>query len=61
MGPNRRQLKLFNAQLKALNAVPLLSDEAAQYFEDDELYNAVGMTRKHILLLHELIAEEYGT
>jgi hypothetical protein len=55
--PNRHHLRVLNRQLRALEAVPLLSDEAAQMFEDDELGNAVVMTKKHLLLIHKLIAE----
>jgi hypothetical protein len=56
---NRPKLKLINEQLRAIDAVPLLSDEAADLFKDDELENAVRLSKKHLQLLHKLLSERY--
>lgn len=54
---HREQLRVLNRQLDALEALPLLSEDAASLFTDDELAPAVRATRKHLALIYKLIAE----
>jgi hypothetical protein len=55
--PNAEKLRLINAQLAAIDAVPLLSNDAAKLFEDDELENAVMLSKRHLMRVHQLVAE----
>jgi uncharacterized protein YjaG (DUF416 family) len=55
--PNAHKLRLINEQLRAIDAVPLLSDDAAALFQDEELENAVKLSKRHLLRVHQLVAE----
>ena len=54
---NKQRLELLNAQLRAIDAVPLLSDDAAGMFTDDELRVPVELSKKHLMRIHKLLAE----